>query len=110
MITFDMIPFFPRRGGDGIQGLVVLNNGYTLSIVKGEHTYGGDKGLYEMAIFYAGNIVEEHPILEGTSGVVGWLDEKEVEELIKQLRRYRPAGYKTKNSCLSDEGFVFLEK
>lgn len=105
-----MIPFFPRRGGDGTQGLVVLNNGYTLSIVKGEHTYGGDKGLYEMAIFFEGDIVEEHPILEGTSGVVGWLDEKEIEELIKKLRLYRPAGYKTKKSCLSDEGFVSLEK
>ena len=110
MITFDMIPFFPRRGGDGIQGLVVLNNGYTLSIVKGEYTYGGDKGFYEMAIFYEGDIVEEHPILEGTSGVVGWLDEKEVEELIKQLRRYRPAGYKNKKSGFSAHEFVPLEK
>jgi len=53
-----------------------------------------------MAIFFEGDIVEEHPILEGTSGVVGWLDEKEIEELIKKLRLYRPAGYKTKKSCL----------
>jgi hypothetical protein len=110
MITFDMIPFFPRRGGDGTQGLVVLNNGYTLSIVKGEHTYGGQNGLYEMAIFFEGDIVEEHPLLEYTSGVVGWLDEREVEELIKKLRRYRPAGYKTKKSCHSDKTFVPLEK
>lgn len=110
MITFDMIPFFPRRGGDGIQGLVVLNNGYTVSIVKGERTFGGSKGLFEVAFFHGGEMVEEHPLLEKTSGVIGWLDEKEVEEVIKKLRLYRPDGYKTEKSCLSNEEFVTLNK
>ena len=110
MLTFDMIPFFPQKGGDGIQGIVALNNGFTVSVVKGENTYGGRNGLYELAFFYKGELVEEHPLLEGTSGVIGWLDEREVEELIKKLRRYRPAGYKTKKSCHSDKTFVPLEK
>lgn len=97
MITFDMIPFFPRRGGDGIQGLVALNNGYTVSIIKSSDSYGGDKGLYELAFYFDKKLVEEHPLLKDTSGVLGWLDEKEVEETIKKLRRYRP-----KRSCLSE--------
>jgi hypothetical protein len=95
MITFDMISFFPQGGEGGIQGLVALNNGYTVSIVRNKDSYGGKNGLYEMAFFVGKEIVEEHPLLDD-HGVLGWLDEKEVEIVISKLRRY-----KVKKSCLS---------
>ena len=50
IITFNDLEF----KYDGQRGLsaakIMFNNSYGASVVKGEHTYGGRDGLYELAV------------------------------------------------------------
>ncbi len=39
----------PLESG-AVQKLYKFTNGYGASVVKGEHTYGGDEGLWELAV------------------------------------------------------------
>lgn len=55
-------------------------NGYGASVVRNEYSYGGDQGLYEVAVINSnGELVYDTPI---TSDVVGWCSSDDVEELL----------------------------
>jgi hypothetical protein len=70
--------------GYGKQCIVQFPNGYGASIVQGPYTYGGDKGLYELAVFGKdGNITYDTPI---TNDVEGNLSESDVESLLTQIK------------------------
>lgn len=49
---------------------VTFANGYTISIIRGEYSYGGRDGLFEIAIMVDGEITYETPI---ANNVIGWL-------------------------------------
>ena len=49
--VFNELNFLSHPMGMGEQCIVQFPNGYGASIVKGEHTYGGKNGLYELAVF-----------------------------------------------------------
>ena len=67
---------------DGIQGLVELDNGFGLSVVKHKFSYGSDKGLYEIGVFLDGEMVTP----EGWNDQVrGNLNEDAVESTIAEL-------------------------
>ena len=64
-------------------------NGYGASVVMGPYTYGGSKGLWELAVirfFGSGpddfNLVYETPI---TDDVLGYLTEAEVDNYLKRI-------------------------
>lgn len=70
-----------------VQKLYRFANGYGASVVKGEHTYGGDEGLWELAVirFKAdGEFVLDYstPI---TEDVEGHLTDDAVEELLAKV-------------------------
>ena len=69
-----------------IQYLVFYPNGYGASIVQHKFSYGGDKGLWELAVIKGNNkewdICYSTPI---TNDVIGHLTENEVDELLIKI-------------------------
>ncbi|SVD70364.1 uncharacterized protein METZ01_LOCUS423218 [marine metagenome] len=68
----------------GTQKLYSFPNGYGASVVKHEYSYGGDRGLWELAVI--NNISEDGfdicydtPI---TDDVIGFLNDPEVDRLL----------------------------
>ena len=69
-----------------IQALVFFNNGFGASVLKSNFSYGGKRGLYELAVI-CGNqddwaITYKTPI---TGDVLGYLSEEDVEEYLNQI-------------------------
>ena len=76
----------PLESG-AVQKLYKFANGYGASVVKGEHTYGGDEGLWELAVIKFktdGEFVLDYstPI---TEDVEGHLTDDAVEELLAKI-------------------------
>jgi len=64
---------------------VMFDNGYGASVVVGPHTYGGEDGLYELAVLDSnGELTYETPV---TSDVEGWLSEDDVTKLMEQIQK-----------------------
>jgi hypothetical protein len=62
----------------------MFDNGYGASVVVGPYTYGGEDGLYELAVLDSnGKLTYETPI---TSDVEGYLTEDEVTKLLEQIQ------------------------
>jgi hypothetical protein len=84
VVMFEQLMFQPHPIGTGKQCIVQFSNGYGASIVQGPHTYGGDKGLYELAVFGKdGQITYDTPI---TDDVLGYLSEQEVEKTLCDIK------------------------
>ena len=63
---------------------IMFDNGYGASVVVGPYTYGGEDGLYELAVLDSnGKLTYETPI---TSDVEGYLTEDEVTKLLEQIQ------------------------
>ena len=76
----------PLESG-AVQKLYRFANNYGASVVKGEHTYGGDEGLWELAVLKFktdGDFVLDYstPI---TEDVEGHLTDDAVEELLDKI-------------------------
>jgi hypothetical protein len=76
----------PLESG-AVQKLYRFKNNYGASVVKGEHTYGGDEGLWELAVVHFDtsggfNLCYTTPI---TEDVEGHLDDNAVEELLAKI-------------------------
>ena len=68
---------------DGYQLIYKFDNGYGASVVKHNHSYGGKKGLYELAVLdNEGALCYTTPI---TEDVVGDLTMGEVENLLAEI-------------------------
>lgn len=69
------------------QRIFRFDNGYGASVVRGPYTYGGDQGLFELAVleFEAPekwHLTYETPI---TEDVIGRLSEPEVQATLEQI-------------------------
>lgn len=73
--------------------IVTFENGYGASIIKGQHTYGGPRGLWELAVTHGPPHVlcYNTPI---TSDVLGYLTEPELIDYLDQIAQLPP-----NNSC-----------
>jgi hypothetical protein len=85
MKTFKDLEFNPHPNhSGGVQARITFDNGYGASVVKTPHTYGGDMGLYELAVFGKdGHITYDTPI---TNDVEGYLSEDDVTKLLEQIQ------------------------
>jgi hypothetical protein len=69
----------------GVQALIEFENGYGASVVKTPYTYGGDKGLYELAVFGKdGHITYDTPI---TNDVIGYLRPQDVTDVMEKIQQ-----------------------
>jgi len=67
---------------NGTQEIYEFPNGYGASVVSHDGSYGGNSGLYEIAVLKDGNLCYDTPI---TSDVIGWLDSWQVESYLAQI-------------------------
>lgn len=74
-----------RRNGVGMdQFFFDFPNGWGASVIRGEHSYGGEVGLWELAVLdKSGNLNYSHPVAQGD--VRGWLSEAAVSELLAEI-------------------------
>jgi hypothetical protein len=86
MKTFNDIEFKPNPMGEdfGIVSRTQFDNGYEVSVVKSQYTYGGDKGLYELAVFKDGEITYATPI---TDDVIGYLRPEDVTDVMAKVQQ-----------------------
>lgn len=83
MKTFQDLEFKAHGLGDGVHATISFENGYGASVVKTAWSYGGDQGLYELAVLFEGDITYNTPI---TDDVLGYLKEEEVTEFLYQIQ------------------------
>lgn len=86
-MTFDDLDFKLKGDGlSGVQATAFFDNGYGVSVIKGPYSYGGDKGLYELAVFKGDendhSLCYDTPI---TGDVLGHLTESDVTTHIAEV-------------------------
>ena len=86
MKTFKDIEFKqnPMGADFGIVSRTQFDNGYEVSVVKSEYTYGGSNGLYELAVFKDGEICYDTPI---TDDVIGYLRPEDVTDVLAKIQQ-----------------------
>lgn len=63
---------------------MMFDNGYGVSVVQGPHSYGGQKGLYELAVLDTdGFITYQTPV---TSDVIGFLKPEDVTKHMIEIQ------------------------
>ncbi len=86
MKTFNDLEFKPHPNNmGGVQAYITFENGYGASVVCTPHTYGGDKGLYELAVFGKnGHITYSTPV---TDDVIGYLRPEDVTDVMEKIQQ-----------------------
>ena len=85
MKTFKDLSFEPHTIGIGWMTKEHFDNGYGVSVVRTPFSYGGKKGLYELAVLKDGEIHYDNPVANGD--VVGYLTEDEVSEFMVDVQK-----------------------
>ena len=91
MKTFNDLQFKNHPGSTtdfnmGIVSRLEFDNGWSVSVVKGQHTYGGDKGLYELAVFKDGEMHYDNAVANGD--VVGYLRPEDVTDVMIKIQKF----------------------
>jgi hypothetical protein len=86
-MTFEELTFVNRQWSVGVCARVFFPNGYGASVIRGEGTYGGDQGLYELAVISGSeekgwSLCYSTPI---TDDVIGYLEPDAVTDLLGQI-------------------------
>jgi len=86
MKTFKDLEFEPHASGmGGVMSRIYFDNGYGASVVKTPYTYGGDKGLYELAVLdNEGNLTYSTPV---TDDVIGYLRPEDVTDVLAKIQQ-----------------------
>ena len=71
--------------GSEYGGEIEFDNGYSLSIVRHDGSYGGKKGLFEIMLLRNGEPYSLPPITNEEDTVSGFLSQSAVEELIETV-------------------------
>ena len=86
MKTFKDLEFVPHAAGmGGVMSRIQFENGFGASVVKTEYTYGGDKGLYELAVLDSeGNLTYDTSV---TDDVIGYLRPEDVTDVMAKIQQ-----------------------
>jgi hypothetical protein len=86
MKTFNDLEFVPHAAGmGGVMSRIQFENGYGASVVKTDYTYGGDKGLYELAVLDSeGHLTYATSV---TNDVIGYLRPEDVTDVLVKIQQ-----------------------
>jgi hypothetical protein len=84
MKTFNDLKFKDHSMG-GVYSTMMFDNGYGVSVVKTPHSYGGSRGMYELAVLGPdGDLTYDTPV---TNDVLGYLSENEVTNAMIEVQK-----------------------
>lgn len=72
---------------DGIQRTYYFDNNLKVSAVKTSFSYGGDKGLWEIAVLDKNSFITKN-IFSGTDDVIGFIRESELYNYLEAVKKY----------------------
>lgn len=86
MSEFKDLEFKSHKLLPGVQAIIFFDNNYGASVVKAPWSYGGNKGLYELAVLRKRpdgyEITYDTPI---TDDVIGYCSETDITRLLNQI-------------------------
>lgn len=83
MVAFADLKFEEtRRHASGVQALHKFANGYGASVIRTPYSYGGEEGLYELAVLRGNSLDYTTPV---TDDVEGCLSEDDVTRLLGEI-------------------------
>jgi hypothetical protein len=86
MKQFKDLEFVPHAAGmGGVMSRIQFENGYGASVVSSPYTYGGDKGLYELAVL--DNSGELTYATSVTDDVIGYLRPEDVTDVMAKIQQ-----------------------
>lgn len=68
----------------GVQRVYKFPNGYGASVIRHKGSYGYQKGLWELAVLFGGELCYDTEI---TDDVIGHLNDPEVDQLLRRIHR-----------------------
>lgn len=77
-------PFHPTAAAM----MVTFKNGLDASVVSGPGTYGGQGGLFELAVGFQGEGIWEDCPLTEAGGITGWLTQEDLIDLLSKVAEY----------------------
>ena len=90
MKTFDDLNFEQINDSPfmvGKKARMSFDNGYGVSVVSHTYSYGGKRGLYEVAVLGSdGDLTYDTPV---TNDVIGYLSEKGVSDVMKKVQELK---------------------
>ena len=87
MTTITYNPTQTNYRNDGIQHIYRFENSrFSASVVKTPTSYGGESGLWELAVQLNGKITYNAPIASNNPhDVIGWLTDDDVQAILSQI-------------------------
>ena len=88
MKTFNDLVFVDEvMYGDKVwsRSYMIFDNGYGVSVVRGPHSYGGQRGLYELAVLDSDGFITYETHI--TSDVIGFLKPEDVTKHMIEIQQ-----------------------
>ncbi|AUS02117.1 hypothetical protein NVP2095A_36 [Vibrio phage 2.095.A._10N.286.46.E10] len=83
MKTFEDLVMKPHLIGNGVMSRISFSNGYGVSVVMFNGSYGYEDGLFELAILKGDDICYSTGI---TSDVIGYLSPNDVSDIMRRVQ------------------------
>lgn len=74
------------NNGNDARFIKKFDNGYSVSIIRHNFSYGGKQGLYEIGLMYLGDLVCSEGITEDDDPVCGWLTYEDVIQKLEMVK------------------------
>jgi hypothetical protein len=89
MKTFKDLEFKTHPTAEELNGVIsriMFDNGYGASVVRHQYSYGGDKGLYELAVLDGnGELHYNNSVANGD--VIGYLRPEDVTDVMEKIQK-----------------------
>ena len=81
----DLVEEHTSYSGTGFVYKFFFDNGYGVSVIKHEYSYGNEEDLFEVAVLYNDRVVYDERIFRG-NGLQGWMTNSDVLDILKDVK------------------------